>query len=267
MRVHHWWYFALLPMAAFPRLLRWPPELDSETAIRLPLAIGVALTALAHAYLVNAVSDRQMDRNPRKNALPPEGPLPVFVPWLAVILATSSVGMATMLGPLALSAALISIVAGTIYSLPPRLKSLPFLGLVGNALIFFPLLFLGFQHIEQITPEIQAMGVVFLTLLTQNQLVHELADREEDAARGDRTTGRTLGTWGTAGALVVLGGSGLVAVARVLPGQDRSWAAFCGLGCSTLLCCALLGHPSLARRLHRVLALVVGALLFAQASG
>src|SRR5439155_18694411 len=103
--------------------------------------------------------------------------------------------------PVALLGSGVSLVAATLYS--GGLKRLPVMGTVVNVLIFVPLPLLA-----AVGPP--SSGMLFLiycfyVLVTQNQILHEIADSEEDVAAGVRTTGVAIGATGVRLVAVVLG--------------------------------------------------------------
>jgi 4-hydroxybenzoate polyprenyltransferase len=171
-----------------------------------------------------------------------------------------AVGLAA-LGPwVGVAAALVCLASGVIYSVGPRLKTVPILGTFLNATNFVPLLWAG--AITADPPMARHLAPAFAGILLQSQIFHEAADAEGDARAGVRTTFLAIGRGGSAllsalfGALPVLGPGpiavrfGLVVVFVLLfP------LAFAGVA----------RDPARAARLrawHRICGLVIGAGLF-----
>jgi 4-hydroxybenzoate polyprenyltransferase len=232
LRTGQWWYF--VPVVA--------------ASARTPAGFGrgalCAAACLAFAYGLNAWTDRHADASANKNPL-----VGANVPRALMALLMLCAAAAVALGGVAAAA---SIAAGFLYSAGPRLKAMPLVCTAANAAIFVPLLFVG----REAEPPV-ALLAAFLALLTQNQLVHELADLSEDARAGVRTTAGLLGARASlvlAAAVGALGAAALVATPAA--------AAVVGVGGAAA---ALLGakSPRLARVGHRFYALAGGALLYA----
>lgn len=238
LRARAWLHFTLVPVAGIGHR-------TLLSGARLSGSIALAALLLAYAYGLNAISDRRSD-SVAKNSL--RGC--IDTPWLAVAFVTGAGLLAVMLGAtlgsVAFAAALTSLVAATVYSLGPRMKAVPILGTTLNLAIFAPLLFLYGS------PNTIVM-VVFSAMLLQNQLVHEMADAEEDARAGVLTTARALGPRATNVVIVLL------AVAGVAAGALASLVlAMCTIA-------ALAGKTSAAERRvrHRWVALIGGAIVYA----
>lgn len=243
LRARQWWYFAAAPLAAQP---------DSLAA--LPPAVLAAALALGYGFGLNAITDRATDRDQVKNPLAGlESPHPSVAAWVLGA-AAAAAGMAWLLGPFSATAMAVSLLASTLYSVGPRLKGRPLWGAVANAAIFTPLLGLGGSALAPLLPAVGA----FALLLTQNQLIHEVADRAEDEERGDRTTARTLGprrTWWVAislGPLAALAVLAVPAMMETTAGSPTSTERLVG-GVAVLLGSAViaLGDPSRARSVRR----------------
>jgi 4-hydroxybenzoate polyprenyltransferase len=192
LRLRQWAHFLVLPLAAFDPAL-------SMTVSAPALARGVVIAAciLGFGYLLNALSDRRVDRERAKNPLVGfTGSTQRHYVVLA-LLALVALALA-MLAPFpALVATLVALASGTLYSVGPRLKAWPIVGTLLNAGCFAPLLFVGLGT-ASIAPPQWALTAAFVGLLLSNQLVHEAADAEEDRAARLRTTFLTLGPRGTA---------------------------------------------------------------------
>ncbi len=200
-RPQHWLHFMVLPVAS------WDPAAPLGVSLTA-LARGALICAavLAFGYLINTISDRDLDRDARKNPLvgvaKPSAlhyAVAAALPWVALV--------AAWLSPTpVLYATLTAISAGTLYSVGPRLKSLPGVGSLLNVGCFAPLLLLGLS--SETVPEARWLLVTcFSLLLLQNQLIHEAADAEDDRGGGVRTTFQLLGARATA---LLLGALGLL---------------------------------------------------------
>ena len=169
-----WWYFSLLPLTS----LVGDAHADGDGVLRLVGSVAVAGLCLAFAYGFNGIIDRGMDRDAGKNSLAGLVEVPREAVALVVGCALVALGIAAMLTPVALLGTGMSLVAGTLYS--GGLKRLPVVGTVVNVLIFVPLPLLAMTGPP-------TSGMIFLiycfyVLVTQNQIVHEIADSEEDVA-------------------------------------------------------------------------------------
>lgn len=245
LRAPQWAHFAVLPLAAVERT-------SSVAAVAVAVLAGAA--CLAYAYALNAIADRATDA-PDKNPLAGLHEVPDAARGVTAAAAVVAVLAAAPLGRFALALVVVSLVAGTIYSVGPRWKALPVLGVVANTAIFAPLLgLLGHG------PRLGPLAAVFVGLLVQSQLLHELADAPEDVRGGVRTTAQALGPRATRGAAV---GAGLLSVAAVVALRPPSVVAFAAaLGAATTTVVAVsVGAPERARALHRRVALAAGAAL------
>ncbi len=242
LRVRSWWYFALLPLAGL--------GIADPSASPLQPLLGVlsASACLGFAYGLNAITDAALDRSLEKNPFA-GGAEP---PRRARLLVAACAGLALVVAVLrpgspALPATLASLVIAFAYSAPPRLKAVPFVGTVLNAGIFAPLFWLG----GPLEPEVHATIALFTGLLIQNQLLHELEDREEDLAAGVVTTAAILGPRWTRAAVVAVGAITVLALHAI--GSRAMLAALC-LGLAT----AVGLTERHARRRHRHAAALVG---------
>lgn len=171
-------------------------DLDSigatwHAALSVSSGVLIAAGALAYAYGLNALADCSMDTDKGKNALAGVDEIPGLVRWFVAITGMATLALASAQGTSALIAALVSIFAGTIYSVGPRLKAVPVVGTLLNVPIFAPLLFVGVRnHPPAAMP---LLVVCFSVLLVMNQLLHECADLDEDRRGGLVSTALLLG--------------------------------------------------------------------------
>ncbi len=259
LRAPQWRHFLLLPVASVAP--SFAHGVTQATLLRLAGACAAAAGCLAFAYGVNAVADRDIDRCRSKNPVVGasiDTTVRVAIGGSAVI----AIGSAALVGTTTLVAAALSLVASVLYSVGPRLKAVPFVCTLSNDAIFVPLLFLGRDSTRTLSGFFTLVAA-FTVLLTQNQLLHELADREEDAAGGVLTTGGVVGSRGTAaGALAV----GLLAAAAfvALDGHGaRQVVAATGVTLGGALAAATARFaPARVRRAHRWFSLALGASLF-----
>jgi 4-hydroxybenzoate polyprenyltransferase len=250
-----------LPLAAASTLLLERQEKNFEVVERLAVALAGAFAALSHAYLVNAVADRTTDTDIRKNSLIGMSSVPPFVFGIIAATFLLSLLLAAQLGLFSLICMALSLISGILYSVFPRLKGIPVAGQIGNAGIFFPLLFLAFPGFADIPKHVALVSLAFLVMLYQNQMVHELADLEEDSRHGDRSTASLLGVRGSRIAI----GVGLLPVPMVLLVGGLSplfLACSSSMVISTLICLIFLGNPVRCRVLHRYFAITAGIILF-----
>jgi 4-hydroxybenzoate polyprenyltransferase len=243
LRAPQWAYFVVLPLAGF---LTFDP-------LRVTLALVAAAACLAWSYGLNAIAERHTDASALKNPLVGVGALPRSVTLtlaatlLLALLSSSALGWTSLL------AAALSLLAGTLYSTGLRLKAWPGAGLVANTLIFVPLFVLGVEG-RALPGAFPTTLLVFTALLLQNQLLHELADAREDEAADALTTARSLGAAATRVFIVALAAAGALFVAP----QPLALAALVLPTCAAFFPL----EPSTRRRAHRVLSIVVGAVLF-----
>ncbi len=257
LRSEQWAHFLALPLAGQGALWMSAPSLALPAT-----AAGVALTAgcLAWAYGLNAITDRHQDRSPRKNPLVAAESGGELATLLALCLAATVAGAAHV-GGWTLSATLVSITAGTLYSAGPRLKAIPGLGTLINALIFAPLPLMGAPWAAWSWAPLAAIVAVFIALLCHNQLLHELADAGEDEPASVHTTAARLGAPNTARLGAALS---LIAALIACQGQSLAVAIVAAMGLlasSAWLFRAPKGDPSRLRRTHRLLSACCGAAL------
>ncbi len=192
LRVRGYAHFLLAPLAVVR------PFHDGSTVEGVARGVLAAFCLLSFAYLVNDWNDRALDAAEKQNPVVRANAGVVEYAATLVALTLTAMVAAGFNSVLALMYALMSWVAGWVYSAGPRLKKLPLVGTLTNGFIFTPLLFLGveagldFRMVERV-------AWVFAPLLLQNQLLHEAADADDDRAGGVSTTflaaGPTLTGW------------------------------------------------------------------------
>lgn len=251
-RARQWWYFLGLPLATLER-----GHLAVGGAWQVAAAVAVAGCCLAVAYAINSVCERETDRSARKNPLVAAPELAAAVVRRTVGVAVLGISLAGWLGVWALVATVGSMTAGLVYSTSAWGKRTPVVGLVANTLIFAPLLLLLHPG-GALPPTWGAELGLFVTLLAQNQLLHERADEEEDAAAGSWTTGRWLGRRGTGIAVAGLGVAGVACAGLAVTTTAQV------VGAGWVVVATMVGQeaPATARRWHRWCAVVGGGLVF-----
>jgi 4-hydroxybenzoate polyprenyltransferase len=223
---------------------------------------------LGFGYLLNAVADRDMDLDRRKNPLLEIGPASGAL-WLPLVLLVSvALGLAASASLWVVACTTISLVSGCVYSVGPRFKSVPFVGTLMNLTNFLPLLFVGMPWPTP-SPRLIALAVAFSGMLLQNQLLHEAGDATEDRRGNLQTTFLRAGARWTA---VLAMGCGWAVLLATVWATDR-------LGLPTLMALHALPYvvlfPALlflqgdtparmqaSRRAQRWCAAASGALLF-----
>jgi 4-hydroxybenzoate polyprenyltransferase len=258
LRASGWWYFAVLPLVG----LVGEPRGEENVLPRVLCAVLVAAGCLAYAYGLNGITDRGMDRDAGKNSLAGLAGLPREAVVLVAACALGAVSLAAMLTPVALLGASVSLVAATFYSAHLRLKRLPVVGTLVNVLIFAPLPLLAATGRPSL--RMQFLTYCFWLLVTQNQILHEIADGREDATGGVRTTGVAAGTGGLRAIAFILGPLGVLPLWRMQTAPAALSAAALGLctGATMVALCT----PQRAGQLrvaHRWFSLGVGVVLFA----
>jgi 4-hydroxybenzoate polyprenyltransferase len=140
-------------------------------------------------------------------------------------------------------------------------------GTLVNGLIFAPLPFLA-----SVWPP--SAGMLFLTycfyvLVTQNQILHEISDSQEDATAGVRTTGMVVGPTGVRVIAVILGPLAALLLWRLHATASLALiAAALGLcGGATMVALGDAERAGHLRVAHRWYSLAVGAVLFALVAG
>ena len=156
-----------------------------------------------------------------------------------------------------------SLVAATFYSASLRLKRFPVVGTLVNVLIFAPLPLLAAAHRPSL--RMQFLTYCFWVLVTQNQILHEIADGREDATGGVRTTGVVVGAVGLRVHRRHPGAAGRAAA--VVAADSAPWRCSPRLwgfaGARRWSPCATRERAGQLRVAHRWFSLGVGAVLFA----
>lgn len=208
LRVRHWAHFLLLPIAGID-----PSAGILASSAALARGEAIAFSALAFGYLINGVADRGMDASSDKNPLVASPLSHSRVIALLFVLAAFAI-VCSAAAPLPVFAATgVILSSGIVYSVGPRLKRYPFIGTLMNATNFAPLLWVAMAGSDP-PPGMLPLTVAFTSLLLQNQLLHEAADREEDERGRVVTSVRALGSRGAALAAAVLGASVVVTAAK-----------------------------------------------------
>jgi len=255
LRARQWLHFLPLPAAATA-----PGAWTAAGLGRLALATAVAAGALGWAYGLNAIADRGSDASVEKNPLVGVRELGAEAVAAVAVAGLLALVGAALLGPVAGACALLSLAAGALYSVGPRAKALPLAGLIVNVLIFLPLL--GLMWAPGHTPSGgRGLLAVFVSLLAQNQLIHERADAAEDERAGALTTGRRLGAAGTYCAI-----AGIAIAGGAISLWLASGTASAAVSVAVLVAgavAALGGDAARGRRRHRAVAIVGGAILWA----
>ena len=197
--MRQWFHLLPLPLAGYA----FEEPLSSNL---LPTArgVGIAFCVLAFGYLLNAVADREMDLDRRKNPLAAIGTTSQTLLLPLALLAGISLALAATASVWVIAFTMICLASGSFYSVGPRLKSLPLVGTLMNLTNFLPLMFVG---MPQPTPSSRliALAVCFSALLLQNQLIHEAGDAPEDRRGGVRTTFLQIGARWTAAVVMICG--------------------------------------------------------------
>lgn len=256
LRTPQWLHFCALPLAG---LGGGPFTPGAAAWLRALLGGLIAGGCLGCAYGINAALERRTDRCAAKNPL-------VAAPGLAapVIVCASLVGalalaLARALGPWALLACGLSLACGVAYSVFG--KRVPVLGLALNTGIFAPLM--AVLLVPGAVPAGWAHELaVFCLLLIQNQLIHELADADEDRAAGARTTARLLGARATIRLALAVGFVIPPVSAALAPSRDLALLAAAIAAIATMIAADARRAPARARVRHRVTACIGGALLW-----
>jgi 4-hydroxybenzoate polyprenyltransferase len=253
-----WWYFSLLPLIS----LVGDPHGEGDV-VRLVGSVVVAGLCLAYAYGFNGITDRGMDRDEAKNSLAGLVEVPREAAVLVTACALAALGISATLTPVALIGTGMSLVAATLYSAQPRLKALPVVGTLVNGLIFAPLPFLA--SIGPPSTGMSFLAYCFYVLVTQNQILHEISDSQEDATAGVRTTGMVVGPSGVRVIAVVLGPLAAVLLWRLHATASVALVvAELGLcGGATMVALGDAQRAGQLRAVHRWYSLASGAVLFA----
>jgi 4-hydroxybenzoate polyprenyltransferase len=257
LRASQWLHFAVLPLAGMDRATLASPAGLARGAV----AALAASLALGYAYGVNALGDRASDVSAAKNPLAGVARVPADTKIVVASAAVGALSISMLLGPAALVLVLSSLVAGTVYSVGPRLKAWPVVGALFNTAIFTPLLALATPEGAAPPPARAVLCATFVGLILQSQLLHEAADADEDAAGGVLTTARLLGSRWTRALTVALAAPFTLLAVALAPRPWVGWAAAVALAGGAAA--ALFERDwAEARRLHRRVAALGGALLF-----
>ncbi len=266
-RAGDWAHFVALPLAGFDRSLsfsQWLPAL-------LRGAIIAALV-LSWGYLINSISDRELDASSEKNPFV-GGPRPAALHYgLALALPCAALAFAASASAVVLIAVLVSIASGALYSVGPRLKALPVVCTLLNVGCFAPLMLVGLVG-ASVPASVWGLVAAFSALLLQNQLLHEAADSDEDRDGGLRTTYALLGSRGSAAAVAFIGLGVAVAARAVAGGTIGLVLSISCVGIFAGLFPILLARDGSNperigrhRLLHRGVSAVSGAVLFVLAA-
>jgi 4-hydroxybenzoate polyprenyltransferase len=255
LRASQWLHFCGLPLAGLgAENMRMGPDGWLRALVGGLIAAG----CLGCAYGVNAAADRHTDRCSRKNPLVADPGRVAPAIACALLVALVALTLALAVGRVAPLACGLSLVCGLAYSLGG--KRVPVLGLVLNAGIFAPLM--AVLLVPGAVPPTWAHELaVFTALLIQNQLIHELADDEEDRAAGAGTTAQLLGGAGAVYLAVAVGLAVPLISPWLAPPRHALLAALLA-ALATGIAAAARRDPARARVLHRVTACVGGALLW-----
>ena len=257
LRVRQWLHFTVLPAAALGHGAAARGELE--------VARGALIAAfgLAYAYGLNAITDRATDDR-RKNPLSGDPSVPPAVAAAVVACGLVALALAASGSLVACVAALVCVLAGTAYSAGPRLKAIPVVGTLTNVAIFAPLLAVGLGEAPR-PAAFDALAWAFVASLLQNQLLHELADADEDRRASVVTTARLLGPRGTSAAVALLGLGGASGGALLSASAAQAIAVVLLFGATTLAAFARGWAPDARRRRHRWIGLTGGGVVFAAA--
>jgi 4-hydroxybenzoate polyprenyltransferase len=258
LRTRQWAHFVPLSAAGIEAKTL---SAGSHLVLRLGLSAFVAACMFAYAYGLNAVVDRSTDRDAEKNPLVGLTVCPRSIAVLLAALCGAALVTAAALGPLSLAAAAASLLASSLYSAGPRLKARPVVGTLLNVGIFGPALILAM--VPGCTPPgLGTLATAFSAMLLQNQLLHERADRDEDSGARVRTTASLLSSQQTLSLVWTVGLCGALAAGWLATSRLGVWTAASGFA-ATSLAAAIPRSWSTRRRLHRWVAAVAGAGLYA----
>jgi 4-hydroxybenzoate polyprenyltransferase len=234
LRPGQWLHFAALPLAGVSAGTLTLPSFFPLAA----LALFCASAALGWAYGINAIADRRTDSSSDKNPLAGATDVRRSVVWTVIASGIAALGAGAALGPHAFACAAASVVASGLYSIGPRMKARRVAGLLFNTAIFTPLTGLLLPSSGSAPAHFSLVLTIFVAMLLQSQLLHELQDAEEDAAGGARTTASLFG-----------------------PRWTRITVAL--LAVPVIVCAVWMGAPLLLRLVAGVAVLVSGAVALA----
>lgn len=164
--------------------------------------IIIASLYLAHGYSMNECFDNRVDNNVERFRK-------YSVPFKTAILLSGLVFIANLIFAFAYSLPIMLLVIfgaliGFFYSAYPfRLKEIPFLGLICNALCFTPLFIIGYLSFRPLDLNAILMGIFIFILFLPIDLIHQLNDAEEDKAKNLRTTAVACGIKKTIGLIII----------------------------------------------------------------
>ena len=261
LRARQWLHFCALPLAGLGADEMYALCTDPAQWLRALAGAVIAAGCLGCAYGINAVAERRSDRCAVKNPLVAAPELAALATAWALVACVLALGLALILGPWALLACGLSLICGVTYSVGLAAKRVPVLGLLLNTGIFAPLL-----AVLLLPGEVPASWphelAIFTLLLIQNQLIHELADHDEDRAAGAHTTAQLLGHRGAL-RLATLAGLVIPLTTLGLAPSPGRWLLGSALAVVATLITANAGRdPTRARVLHRRTACFGGALLW-----
>ncbi len=262
LRARQWAHFVLVPAIPLTALVLRDPLAAARAY--LPAAAAASL-CLGYAYGLNAIADRHDDVRPSKNPLVRVKRVPLAVKTAVAACAIVALSFAGITPHIRLFPVIVSIFWASLYSVGPRLKRLPLLSTAINCGIFAPLAFLIRDRLQ--APDFGLLTLTFVTVQTQAQLIHEVADRDEDLHASVRSTAVAWGGPTTLRAATWLGLG--VGAALLLAG---TWTATRLLAVVTVSAAAAVLHgglpanASVLRRRHRRLALFLGSILFLAAA-
>jgi 4-hydroxybenzoate polyprenyltransferase len=254
-RAGRWVHFLALPLAGLD------PRLGVASILAVARGVVVAFAVLAFGYLLNALTDRVMDR-PAKNPLATGAAPPRTIPVELTVLAGLALVAGVHAPACARIATVVCLASGLLYSAGPRLKRYPLVGSLANVTNFVPLMWVGAA--DGGAPRgLVPLAAVLGCMLLQNQLIHEAADRQEDHAGGVRTSVIVLGARRASVAAAALG-AGVVVGSHVLGVPAWLPAAVYLLAFPAALAAAGADEARMERLrvVHRIVSVVAGAALF-----
>jgi len=259
LRVRQWWHFLALPAVPLYAGVVENPWLAFRAFVP---GAAVVFLCLGYAYGLNAVTDRFADHSSRKNPLAGTDAVPAAVRAAVIGSAFVALALAAVLGWIPLATTAICVVTSTVYSAGPRLKRFPVVSSLLNLGIFVPLMFVARIDLAGLE-SLPALAVTMGILLLQNQLIHEVGDREEDAGDGVRTTAVALGVRATRWMAAVAGIVGAALVGTTgRPCPVALAAALSILASAAFAVAAPEGRAALFRHWHRRAFLASSAVVY-----
>lgn|GEM_PF-3310093 len=212
-RVKDWLHFLFLPLLDFaPGEINW---------FNLVLAVFCAGFCLAFAYGYNQFKDESIDRNTEQFSLDMYGYTPNGLRIVLIVLIFLAALCGVLIDPMALNAAIVSILGSAFYSGGPRLKRIPVIGTLTNLMIFVPLTLLGGSFGGGFYFIIFLLALI--ALLMQSQMIHEAADYKEDMQQMVSTTAVKFGLNFSKKGSLVWGLLSLIAFAVLALQLDNYW--------------------------------------------